>query len=208
VDAVESLKKTLISQTNAKEIQVIPPGSQWEELILNANPKYNVLGPKFKGKAGKVAEALRKEKAEVLYANLKDGTHALIIDGERFEITPSMVDFSTALPQNTYTSEFSKGVVYLDAELTEEIKSEGFARDIIRRIQEMRKKANLKVEQSIDAEVQCRAEIASLISSWIDTIRSETRARNLKISTEEVKGDIVTPWDIEGEKFTISITPL
>jgi len=208
VESVESLKKTLISQTNAKDIQVIPPGSQWDELILNANPKYNVLGPKFKGKAGKIAEALRKERAELLYTNLKDGMHTIVINGERFEITPGMVDFSTALPQNTYASEFSKGIVYLDAELTEEIKSEGFARDVIRRIQEMRKKANLQVEQSIDVEVQCRAEIASLFSARIDMIRTETRARNLKISTEPVQGKIVTPWDIEGEKFTISITPL
>ncbi len=212
VESVEALKKTLLSQTNAKEVQVVPPGAQWAELMMTANPKYNALGPKFKGKAAKVAEAIRNANPEVLYVSLRDGAHVLTIEGEKYEITSSMVDFATSLPQNTYAAEFSKGIVYLDAEMTDEIRSEGFARDIIRRIQEMRKKANLHVEQLIDAEVQCRIEIANLIKPRDEMIRSETRARNLKLSAEgeagKVEGKIVTHWDIEGEKFNIAITPL
>jgi len=101
------------------------------------------------------------------------------------------------------SSEFSKGTVYIDTEITEEIKSEGFAREIIRRIQNMRKEANLNVEDFIETDVDTNPEITSLLKKQEKFIKNETRSKNIVFGKAE--GTLIKEWEIENEKFVIGV---
>jgi valyl-tRNA synthetase len=101
------------------------------------------------------------------------------------------------------SSDFSKGRVYIDTEMTEEIKSEGFAREIIRRIQNMRKEANLNVEDFIETTVNTNPEITGLLKKQEGFIKNETRSKNMVFG--EAEGVLVKEWEIENEKFVIGI---
>ncbi|MCG2826617.1 MAG: class I tRNA ligase family protein, partial [Thermoplasmatales archaeon] len=101
------------------------------------------------------------------------------------------------------SSDFSKGTVYVDTEMTEEIKSEGFAREIIRRIQNMRKEANLNVEDFIETTVNTNPEITILLKKQEGFIKNETRTKNIAFG--EAEGVLVKEWEIENEKFVIGI---
>ncbi len=101
------------------------------------------------------------------------------------------------------SSEFSKGTVYVDTETTEEIKSEGFAREIIRRIQNMRKEANLNVEDFIETTVNTNTGITGLLKKQEGFIKNETRSKNIVFG--EAEGVLVKEWEIENEKFVIGI---
>ncbi|MFQ6055163.1 MAG: DUF5915 domain-containing protein [Methanosarcinales archaeon] len=61
-------------------------------------------------------------------------------------MTPDMVEFKEKLPEYVASSEFTGGIVYVDAKLTPEIEAEGYAREVIRRIQDMRKDLDLDVD--------------------------------------------------------------
>ncbi|MBQ7978445.1 MAG: isoleucine--tRNA ligase, partial [Candidatus Methanomethylophilaceae archaeon] len=101
---------------------------------------------------------------------------------------------------------FDEGTVFIDFNVTPEIEAEGYARELIRRIQQMRKDMKLKVEQYVDAEVCAEDRLVGLFDSWKDHIANEVRAQNL-VFTSEPKGAEVKEWDVTGKMITIGITP-
>ncbi|MDD1663170.1 MAG: class I tRNA ligase family protein, partial [Methanomicrobiales archaeon] len=105
------------------------------------------------------------------------------------------------------------GTVYVDGRLTPELEGEGYAREVIRRLQEMRRQLSLAVEEFIVADVLIRdARIASLVQSrWADRIQGEVRARSLSIrmpgeAGPAGKGELENSWEIEGIEVRTAVS--
>ncbi|MDO9097786.1 MAG: DUF5915 domain-containing protein, partial [Candidatus Methanoperedens sp.] len=104
-------------------------------------------------------------------------------------------------------AEFSGGNVYVDTELTKDIESEGYSREVIRRIQDMRKELDLAVEEEINAVVEITdANVVELVLELKDFIAGEVRAKSLVIGSDvEVEGALVKDWDVEGVKMRMGV---
>ena len=95
--------------------------------------------------------------------------------------------------------------MYVDTELTEELESEGYARDVIRRIQEMRKQLDLDVESEIRVGLTVDDErIEGFVDEHRDLIGEEVRAAEF-VDDPEAAGDLVEDWEIEGVDVTIGV---
>jgi isoleucyl-tRNA synthetase len=118
-----------------------------------------------------------------------------------------MVTFRDSLPQSIAQAGFSGGDVYVDTELTREIECEGYAREVIRRLQDMRKELDLLVEEEINAVVEIKDErVLELVSDSKDFISGEVRARSLVLGSGiEVEGNLVKDWDVEDVKMKMGI---
>ncbi len=103
--------------------------------------------------------------------------------------------------------DFGEGSLFIDFSVTPEIEAEGYARELIRRIQQMRKDLKLNVEQFIDCQVSAEDRLVGLFGDWRDHIANEVRARSLEF-TSEPEGTEVKTWDVTGKDVTIGITPL
>jgi isoleucyl-tRNA synthetase len=182
--AVKTLHDILRDQTNTKNVEVLPPGEVWGEAKIEIQPQFKVLGPAFKGKASAVVEALKAKDSQELKATLESGSMQLEVAGETVEITPDMVKITQQLPEQIVGAQFPNGLVYLDTELTSELRAEGFARELVRRIQEMRKEMDLQVEDSIDTVAAVSAELGELLKDWIEYISTETRSVKLEVSAQ------------------------
>ena len=110
-------------------------------------------------------------------------------------------------PESLPAAEFSRGLVYVDITLTPELESEGYAREIIRRIQDMRKEMDLKVEDQIRAEVDIESKpILDLALLKKEHIAGEVRASNFQLGLGlELRGRLIKDWDIEGVCVRIAI---
>ncbi len=103
--------------------------------------------------------------------------------------------------------------VYVDVTLTPALEAEGYAREVIRRIQEMRKQLDLAVEDSISAEVSVSDKrVLALLHTdqMIALIGDEVRAKAFGFSKdgtipEESRFASVKEWDVEGVSMTIGI---
>ena len=104
------------------------------------------------------------------------------------------------LPEGYEFEEFSKGNVYIYTVLDEELKREAYARELVRRIQEMRKELDLNVEEFINVVVDFPKE---LVEGWEGYIKSETRAKSLVFGKPE--NGYIKEWNIEGVKAVIGI---
>jgi len=100
--------------------------------------------------------------------------------------------------------DFDKGRLYLDLEMTDEIISEGYAREIIRRIQQMRKDLNLDVNEFIIVFIDAK-EITKFIKSSEDHIANEVRANKIFYSMAADDADLKKEWNIQNHKINIGI---
>ena len=106
--------------------------------------------------------------------------------------------------EDVVSSSFNGGIVYLDVELTEEIMAEGYAREIIRRIQQMRKDLDLNVEDFIEVSIELDGESLRYIKDKEELISTEVRAS--RITYGKAIGDLVKAWDIAEERVKIGIS--
>jgi isoleucyl-tRNA synthetase len=205
--AVTALNDIIKDQTNTKDVELLPPGEIWGEAEIEIQPQFKVLGPVFKGKSNAVAEALRQHDGQQLKDALTTGKFEFEINGEKCEITPEMVKITQKLPEKIIGAQFNGGLVYIDTELTPELRGEGYARELVRRIQEMRKELDLQVEDTIDTIALVSSELQNLIKDWNEYISTETRSQKLEVSSEAtVQGALVKDWEVNEENIKIGIS--
>ncbi|MEI6796682.1 MAG: isoleucine--tRNA ligase [Methanomassiliicoccales archaeon] len=204
---IGELNDILISQCNTKTVEVVPQGKNWEELVLTLEPNDNALFSTYRQMATKIAEVLRLRPAQHVMEHIeKDGSYEIWIEGEQVLVQRNMVTMISTLPAEVVEVKFSQGLVYLDFLLTEEIKAEAYARELTRRIQQMRKDSKLEVEDYITAQVSAPEVLAQYFKIGRGYIATETRSKELTF-TDAPEGKYSVTWEIDGEKVSIAITP-
>ena len=208
-EAVDRHRGLLRDRLNAREIELIDPDADWEELAYTARADMSVLGPTFGDAAGEIMNAINavsvpEPALETLSAAVAEEL------GREVGLTEEMVSFTTETPAGIEGTAFSvdgddRGVVYVDTALTEDIESEGYAREVIRRIQEMRKELDLDIEREIRVDLDVRDErVAGLVERHRDLVAGEVRAAGFGA----VEDGHERVWDVEGVEMYISIEPV
>jgi isoleucyl-tRNA synthetase len=204
---LDNLEAVLKGQTNSKKITVLCPGEK-PKMDLEMAPVHKKIGPVYKGDAKKVVEALKVADAALVKRQLDDSNKAsLSFEGKCYDITGEMVEFREKPPENLSAAEFSKGFVYVNVTLTPELEAEGYSREIIRRIQDMRKELDLRVEDQIRAVVDIESKpILDLAMRQKEHIAREVRAAEFELGLGlELKGKLVKDWEIEGVCVRIGV---
>ena len=206
--AVETQQGLLAERLNAREVEVLGPDTDWAELRYSAEADMSLLGPAFGNDAGRIVGALNEARVDeptlgALEAVVADTT------GLDISLDEEMVEFVTETPETVSASAFealeSEGVVYVDTTVTEGIESEGYARELIRRVQEMRKELDLDLEAEIRVDLSLGDErVSELISRHEDLVAREVRATEFG----GVDDGHRQTWDVEGVEMDIAIEPL
>lgn len=199
--AARSLNHVIMEQSNTKELI---SSNSFPDLQIKAKPNLKTLGPKLRGDVPKVASKLAEiDGAEVVKTLDSEGIYSVQLEDKTIALDADDILFETELPENIVTADFEGGSVFVDTELTMEILSESMARELIRRIQDMRKDLDLDVEANIQVFIECSAQFKDLVKSFLGYISQEVRAQKFVFGTQE--GDYTKEWDIEEEKLTITI---
>jgi len=203
---LDNLEGVLKGQTNAKKITVLSPGEK-PRMDLERAPVHKKIGPVYKGEAKAVVAAIAAADAAAVKRQLDAGEATVIHSGKEYRITAEMVAIKELAPQNLPAAEFSRGFVYVDITLTPELEAEGYAREIIRRIQDMRKELDLRVEDPIRAMVDIESKpILDTVARKKDYIAGEVRAADLQMGLGLLlAGKLVKDWEIEGICVRIGI---
>jgi len=208
-DALARLKPLLLEQLNTRSLELSPSYGFTGKATVRVIPNMAVLGPELKSRASRVAEVLAAMDAEELRDRLERGPVEIEQDSEKVRIQRSHVTFKEDVQQTQPAADFEGGRVFVDTTLTPEEEADGLARDLVRRIQQMRKEMDLKVDAFIDVHIVTpTVEIASSVRSRRDYLTAEVRARNLTI--EHLKkiramGELVRDWSIGEDPFSIGL---
>jgi len=199
--AVESLKAVIMEQANTKEITAT---DEFENLKIIVKPNLKTLGPKLRGDAPKVMKHLAEaDGAEIKVILDTEGVYSVEVDNKSIKLGVDDILFETELPENLVSADFDSGNVFINTKITDEILSEAMSRELIRRIQDMRKDLDLDVEANIQVFVECDEGFKELIEPFLDFISNEVRAEKLSFEVQE--GDYRKEWKIEDENLRITI---
>lgn len=192
---LELHREVIQEELNVKSMDFIEEAGDVVEHYVNVNAK--ILGPKY----GKEVQTIIGKVKEGDYQVLEDGTVKVldyILTGEEIEIGFKGKD--------GYDVQSEEGVVVmLDTRITDELKREGLARDVVRQIQEMRKEADYQVDDRIYVAIHCEGELEQAVTDFASYIRTETLAEELRMSTD-MDGDLEKEFDVEGMKARIVIS--
>ncbi|HUH78769.1 MAG TPA: isoleucine--tRNA ligase [Methanoregula sp.] len=210
-DAIDRLNAVCRDRANARKVSVVM--GRWERIGWHAGPVMKALGKGFGKNSFKVKALIEAADGNAIKAVIDGGqNYTLTGDNASFELGPEHVTFTEKLPADVFSAPMTDATVYVDVALTPGLEAEGYAREVIRRIQETRRQLDLAVEDFIAADVKVAdGRVCSLVrDAWRAGIAEEVRAKELSIRTAAEPAPAtafasVKDWDVEGVAMTISI---
>ena len=166
-------------------------------------PQLKTVGPKYGRLLGKIKQALSEVDGNTAMDELNEkGQLTFDFDGETVELTKDDLLIEIAQTEGFESGNDGDITVVLDTNLTPELVEEGFMREIISKIQTMRKEAGFEVMDKITVYSDGNDKIAELISKNEDTVKNDVLAT--EIVTGKIEG-YSKEWNINGENVTFGV---
>ncbi len=203
-ETLNSLRSIISTQTNAKTSTVAP---HLAGLKVQLQPNPGALGKAYGELAPAIISHLASVPAEEVQQKiLQDNNYTVEIKGNALKISQEMVNFTHTVPESYTESAFSQGFVYLNVERTSELEQEGYAREVMRHIQNLRKKAGL--EKSDRIQVFLKAPARLKLEEFAADIQEKVGAAALEISAADSHQSYVTTdlFSVRQEKFWVGFS--
>jgi isoleucyl-tRNA synthetase len=201
---VDKYRALIMDELNVKEVRLLDTGAEAVHYQLKPLPKQ--LGQKYGSDFPGVREALlaldQESAAEVL---LDSRPIQVRVEGKEYEILPSEVD--VILEAHAGFSAVGEGpyIAALVTELTEALEMEGLAREVVRRVQDLRKDADLNVDERILIQYEGSDRVRQAIGEHRSYIMEETLASELERS-ESPQGAAQSKHAFDGQELEIALS--
>ncbi|WP_405221534.1 isoleucine--tRNA ligase [Dokdonia sp. Asnod1-B02] len=167
------------SEVNVKEIELISDDSGI--LVKQIKPNFKVLGPRFGKDMKLIASKINSLQAEDIAKIEQDGELTVEINGENTILQAGDVEITSQDIEGWLVASNAGVTVALDVTISEELKKEGVARELVNRIQNLRKDSGFEVTDRIHIQLQEEPSIAQTVLTNADYIKAETLADSLEL---------------------------
>lgn len=190
--AIQDLIK---AEVNVKEVELLDDASNI--LVKTAKPNFKVLGPRFGKEMRIVGQEIAKFSQEDI-ANLeKNGIIEVTINEKSVSLSVDEVEIKTQDIEGWLVANQDGLTVALDVTISDALKKEGIARELINRIQNLRKESDFNVTDKIDLELENNKELENAVKENIHYIKNETLINNLNFSPNIQNGTEIAFDDIQ-----------
>ena len=182
-------------EVNVKEIELLEDAS--DILVKQIKPNFKVLGPRFGKDMKQVVAAIQKFDADYIQKIEEKGALALEINGKSINLQLSDVEISSQDIEGWLVANQGAVTVALDVTITEALKAEGIARELVNRIQNLRKDSGFEVTDMIDVFILNNEFMDKAVQNNLEYIKAETLTHTLNTVNElengiEVNFDAIT----------------
>ncbi|MCL5772558.1 MAG: class I tRNA ligase family protein, partial [Actinobacteria bacterium] len=200
INAIAHFKDIISEELNVKEINFV---SNIEDLVsYNIKPNLKLLGPKYGALVPIIKRNLDMENPIQIALKVKNNKNINIIcEGKKIELLPEEVIVEAIDKEGISVESDGEITVGLNIKISEKLVEEGFCRELIHYIQNIRKEANFEIENIIETHIKCSEKVRKIINDNIDLIKKETLSKsldfiidndelfikNINISDEELK---------------------
>lgn len=190
----ESNISTILDELNIKKVILV---SNLEELYTyNLLPKFERLGPKFGQLSPQIAQWIKMLDEEKIKEFIKTGNLKNTFDGKEIEITKDEVEIKKQEKPGWVIVEEEGYTVALMSIITDELEAEGLIRELIHKVQLMRKEANFNLTDRIKIYYQAEEKLRSAINLHLGYLKNETLA--LEVQGGDLAGEIQRDLEING----------
>jgi len=200
---VEKLKDVIKRQVNVKKVTI---AKSIPNLKVKVKADYSKIGPEFGDKAPKIIAQLTIDSPETILKNINEkGKYTFKADGEAISLLKEHLIVTREAPIPYEEGAFKSGFIYLNREMSDELEAEGFAREIMRRVQALRKKAGLQRSDSISLFIKTDNELKEMLKEWNLVMKEKVGAYQFRISELEPskKHAFASKEKVKGKEFEI-----
>ncbi|MHA2117591.1 MAG: isoleucine--tRNA ligase [Candidatus Thorarchaeota archaeon] len=203
-DVVNRYAELIGDELNVKNVRLLDVTAEVVSYQLKPLPKQ--LGQKYGSKFPVLRNAILNLDPREASTQLQDGKSVEVkVNGEKFEILPEEVEVLVEAKEGFSTASEGGYLAALTTELTHELELEGLAREFVRRVQDVRKSADLNVNDRIEVQYSSSKRVAEAVEFHQAYITEETLAASLK-QTRKPTGDFKEEYTFGEEKLVVVIS--
>ncbi len=200
MNQVDGIKDLVLAEVNVKNLEYIKDtGGLIKKRI---KPNFKTLGRRLGKNMKAVAQKIAAFTQEDIAALEKNNSYTLQTNGESFELTLEDFEISSEDIPGWLVANDGNLTVALDTTITDELAAEGMAKELVNRIQNLRKTKDFEVTNKIDVTIQNHEAIQAAVAQFGDFVCNEVLAENLELSESLLGGDSI---EIDGIELTIAI---
>jgi isoleucyl-tRNA synthetase len=184
IEQIEAVKNLILSEVNVKELEYITDTSAI--LVKRIKPDFKKLGPKYGKLMKQIAKSLTNFTQEDILSLEKDGRFGLNFNGQEVELSSTDVEIISEDIPGWLVTNIGTLTVALDITITPKLWEEGIARELINRIQNLRKEKGFEVTDKINVELQRNDSFTKAIEDNLSYICSETLSQSFDV-VDEIK---------------------
>jgi isoleucyl-tRNA synthetase len=184
IKALADLSELVKNQTNVKSIVLL---DDFEKVRQSVKADYGKLGPAFGVDSPKVIAQIALFSTDSLLSKIeKEGKFPIVCDGKVFELKREHLIVKRDVPEMYVEADMRSGFVYLDVSRNPALDAEGYAREIMRRVQALRKEAGLQKSDRIDLIIKTDKDLKGMLGSWQDAIADKCGASIIKVDDSDM----------------------
>ena len=201
-ERIRAVEAIILSEVNVKNMQYLT-AEDGNVIVKSVKPDFKKLGPKAGNKMKDIAAAIQQLAGNEIDELESKGSFNLKWESETFELMLEDVEIQSKDLPGWQVAMQGGITVALDVQITRELELEGFARELVNKIQQLRKDTGLEVSDRIEITLSAGADIVETINTFNGYICGETLADNLQITESQ---EIIEKIDINGHAVGIRIS--
>lgn len=192
---IEAVAELIKAEVNVKEVELMDDASG--VLVKQIKPNFKALGPRFGKDMGLISKEIQNFSQEQINEIDSKGGIEIEVSGKSVTLTTADVEISSQDIPGWLVANAGGITVALDITLTEELKSEGVARELVNRIQNIRKDSGLEVTDRIKVTMKDNKILQDAVKANEDYIKSETLTDSITFADEVTNGTEIEFDDIK-----------
>ena len=198
-ESIEAVKQLILNEVNVKDMKFVDNTAGI--LVKRIKPDFKKLGPRY-GKIMKaLAAAIQQMSQDDINAFEKAGTFTLQVDGQEAVLERADVEIISEDIPGWLVANEGRLTVALDITVTDELKKEGLARELVNRIQNLRKSSGFEITDKVNITLASSAEMDGAVEAYQEYIKSQVLANNLVITAEPISN----ATSLDFEDFTLAV---
>jgi isoleucyl-tRNA synthetase len=196
---IEAVSDLIKAEVNVKEIVLLDDDSGI--LVKQIKPNFKALGPRFGKDMGLIAKEIQRFSVAQINQLDKEGRLSIVISGNSIILSLEDVEISSQDIEGWLVANSNGITVALDITISEGLKEEGIARELVNRIQNIRKDSGFEVTDKIKVHLQKNSELEKAVKANEAYIKSETLTDTLLFEDALINGA-----DVEFDEIKTKIT--
>lgn len=175
---IEAVADLIMAEVNVKEIELLDDASG--VLVKQIKPNFKALGPRFGKEMGNIAKEIQNLNQDQIGEIDKNGEISIVVSGNNVILTIADVEISSQDIPGWLVANSNGVTVALDITISDELRKEGIARELINRIQNIRKDSGFEVTDKVKVKILSQPVIEEAVNANLEYIKSETLTDDLQ----------------------------
>jgi Isoleucyl-tRNA synthetase len=189
------------AEVNIKELQIIPADTDMENLVKKIKPNFKTLGKKYGKLMKEIAQVMTAFTKQQISEMERSGNYAFVLSsGENVELTSEDVEIITEDMEGWLVANEGRLTVALDITLTDGLVREGIARELVNRIQNIRKTNGYEITDKISVEIEKRDEINAAVTEFESYIATQTLANSVSL-----KDNLENAVELDFDEYVVKV---